>query len=167
MVRAEPGQREPPPLRLQALACRVATVAPGWQVVEGLTSKTQGGETLRVREVWRDNLDDEMDIIRGIVDEYPFVAMDTEFPGVVARPVGQFKNSGEYHYQTLRRGPALGTGLPGPCFGTRCSLVRVSGTVVEGRLQPLHRLLQPGLARTLAYMYRKPEFDSTAPGLAC
>ncbi len=73
------------------------------QVVEGLTSKTQGGETLRVREVWRDNLDDEMDIIRGIVDEYPFIAMDTEFPGVVARPVGQFKNSGEYHYQTLRR----------------------------------------------------------------
>ncbi|KAK9834010.1 hypothetical protein WJX81_002780 [Elliptochloris bilobata] len=71
-------------------------------VVEGLTSKTQGGETLRVREVWRDNLDDEMDIIRGIVDKYPFIAMDTEFPGVVARPVGQFKNSGEYHYQTLR-----------------------------------------------------------------
>ncbi|KDD75431.1 CAF1 family ribonuclease [Helicosporidium sp. ATCC 50920] len=28
--------------------------------------------------------------------------MDTEFPGVVARPVGSFKNSGEYHYQTLR-----------------------------------------------------------------
>jgi CCR4-NOT transcription complex subunit 7/8 len=28
--------------------------------------------------------------------------MDTEFPGVVARPVGNFKNSGEYHYQMLR-----------------------------------------------------------------
>ena len=28
--------------------------------------------------------------------------MDTEFPGVVARPVGQFRNSGAYHYQTLR-----------------------------------------------------------------
>jgi hypothetical protein len=73
------------------------------QVAEGLTSKTQGGETLRVREVWRDNLDEEMDVIRGVVDDYPFIAMDTEFPGVVARPVGQFKNSGEYHYQTLRR----------------------------------------------------------------
>jgi CCR4-NOT transcription complex subunit 7/8 len=28
--------------------------------------------------------------------------MDTEFPGVVARPTGRFLNSGEYHYQTLR-----------------------------------------------------------------
>ena len=101
----------------------MATVGLGWQVVEGLTSKTQGGETLRVREVWRDNLDDEMDIIRGIVDEYPFVAMDTEFPGVVARPVGQFKNSGEYHYQTLRRVPALCTGAPASHLPTRCSSV--------------------------------------------
>ena len=42
-------------------------------------------------------------LIRDVVDEYPFLAMDTEFPGVVARPVGNFKNSGEYHYQTLRQ----------------------------------------------------------------
>ncbi len=37
--------------------------------------------------------------------------MDTEFPGVVARPVGSFKNSGEYHYQTLRRAGFQGWGL--------------------------------------------------------
>ncbi|KAK9810273.1 hypothetical protein WJX72_007739 [[Myrmecia] bisecta] len=43
-----------------------------------------------------------MELVRDIVDDYPFIAMDTEFPGVVARPVGNFKNSGEYHYQTLR-----------------------------------------------------------------
>ena len=36
------------------------------------------------------------------MDSHPYLAMDTEFPGVVARPVGNFKNSGEYHYQTLR-----------------------------------------------------------------
>ncbi|DBA92152.1 hypothetical protein WJX77_001534 [Trebouxia sp. C0004] len=71
-------------------------------VVEGLTCKTPSGETLRVREVWQENLEEEFDLIRDIVDEYPFVAMDTEFPGVVARPVGNFKNSGEYHFQTLR-----------------------------------------------------------------
>lgn len=71
-------------------------------VVEGLTCKTASGETLRVREVWQENLEEEFDLIRDIVDEYPFVAMDTEFPGVVARPVGNFKNSGEYHFQTLR-----------------------------------------------------------------
>lgn len=72
------------------------------QVAEGLTGKTSTGEDLRVREVWQENLDSELEIIRGIVDEYPYIAMDTEFPGVVARPVGNFKNSGEYHYQTLR-----------------------------------------------------------------
>ncbi|KAK9811010.1 hypothetical protein WJX73_005771 [Symbiochloris irregularis] len=71
-------------------------------VVEGLTCQTPSGETLRVREVWQDNLAEEMELIRNIVDDYPFLAMDTEFPGVVARPVGHFKNSGEYHYQTLR-----------------------------------------------------------------
>jgi CCR4-NOT transcription complex subunit 7/8 len=64
--------------------------------------KTKSGQDLRVREVWQENLDEEMEIIRNIVDDYPYLAMDTEFPGVVARPVGPFKNSGEYHYQTLR-----------------------------------------------------------------
>lgn len=72
------------------------------QVAEGLTGKTSTGEDLRVREVWQDNLDSELEIIRDIVDDYPYIAMDTEFPGVVARPVGNFKNSGEYHFQTLR-----------------------------------------------------------------
>jgi CCR4-NOT transcription complex subunit 7/8 len=28
--------------------------------------------------------------------------MDTEFPGVVARPIGSFKTSSDYHYQTMR-----------------------------------------------------------------
>jgi len=70
--------------------------------VEGVTAVTPSGETLRVREVWEDNLEEEMKIIRDCIDEFPFVAMDTEFPGVVARPVGNFKNSSEYHYQTLR-----------------------------------------------------------------
>ena len=72
------------------------------QVLEGLTSKLPSGQTLRVREVWQDNLDEELEAIRSIVDEYPFIAMDTEFPGVVARPVGNFKSSGEFIYQTLR-----------------------------------------------------------------
>mmetsp|Transcript_25695 Transcript_25695/g.35478 ORF Transcript_25695/g.35478 Transcript_25695/m.35478 type:complete len:286 (-) Transcript_25695:15-872(-) len=59
-------------------------------------------ENLRIRDVWADNLDAELDIIREVVDSYPYIAMDTEFPGVVARPVGTFKNSGEHQYQTLR-----------------------------------------------------------------
>jgi CCR4-NOT transcription complex subunit 7/8 len=30
------------------------------------------------------------------------IIQDTEFPGVVARPVGSFRTSGDYQYQTLR-----------------------------------------------------------------
>lgn len=71
-------------------------------MVEGLTGITSTGDTLRVREVWSENLETEMELIRNIVEEYPYIAMDTEFPGVVARPVGNFKNSREYQYKTLK-----------------------------------------------------------------
>lgn len=60
------------------------------------------GGALLIREVWEDNLESEIQLIRDLVDDYPYLAMDTEFPGVVVRPVGSFKSSAEYHYQTLR-----------------------------------------------------------------
>ncbi|CAI9766162.1 unnamed protein product [Fraxinus pennsylvanica] len=59
-------------------------------------------ESIQIREVWADNLDQEFALIRNIVDDYPYIAMDTEFPGIVIRPVGNFKNSSDYHYQTLK-----------------------------------------------------------------
>jgi CCR4-NOT transcription complex subunit 7/8 len=55
-----------------------------------------------IKDVWAHNLEEEMENIRDIVDEFPYVAMDTEFPGVVAQPTGSFKSSADYHYQTLR-----------------------------------------------------------------
>lgn len=60
------------------------------------------GGTLLIREVWEDNLEEEIRLIREIVDDYPYLAMDTEFPGVVVRPVGNFKTTAEYHYETMR-----------------------------------------------------------------
>lgn len=60
------------------------------------------GESIHIREVWNDNLEEEFALIQGIVDSFPYVAMDTEFPGIVLRPVGNFKNNNEYHYQTLK-----------------------------------------------------------------
>ncbi|KAI0061487.1 CAF1-domain-containing protein [Artomyces pyxidatus] len=55
-----------------------------------------------IREVWAPNLEIEMQNIRDVIEKYPYVAMDTEFPGVVARPIGTFKTSSDYHYQTMR-----------------------------------------------------------------
>ncbi|KAL5698890.1 ccr4 associated factor [Ranunculus cassubicifolius] len=59
-------------------------------------------ESIQIREVWNDNLVEEFELIKEIVDAYPYVAMDTEFPGIVLRPVGNFKTSSDYHYQTLK-----------------------------------------------------------------
>jgi len=59
-------------------------------------------EPTMIVNVWEHNLEEEMIKIRGVVERYPYIAMDTEFPGVVARPIGQFRNTSEYHYQSLR-----------------------------------------------------------------
>lgn len=52
-------------------------------ILEGLVGRTAAGETLRVREVWQDNLEAEMSLIESIVEDYPYLAMDTEFPGAL------------------------------------------------------------------------------------
>ncbi|KAH8674070.1 ribonuclease H-like domain-containing protein [Xylariales sp. PMI_506] len=56
----------------------------------------------RIRDVWRHNLNEEMAVLRELVDDYPYVSMDTEFPGIVGRPMGNFLDKSDYHYQTLR-----------------------------------------------------------------
>ena len=76
----------------------------------------------RIREVWRHNLEEEMAVLREVIAKYPYVAMvcttiafsrlfrgqlltraqDTEFPGVVSRPMGGFRGKSDYHYQCLR-----------------------------------------------------------------
>jgi CCR4-NOT transcription complex subunit 7/8 len=63
--------------------------------------KAPNGKMVEIRDVWRDNLDEEMAIIRKVVEKFPYVAMDTEFPGVVARPITD-QYSHDYQYQTLR-----------------------------------------------------------------
>lgn len=58
--------------------------------------------SLVIIDVWAHNLHEEIAKIQELVDYYGYIAMDTEFPGIVARPVGTFKNSNDYHYQTLK-----------------------------------------------------------------
>ncbi|KPJ09115.1 CCR4-NOT transcription complex subunit 7 [Papilio machaon] len=55
-----------------------------------------------IKDVWNYNLHEEFHIIRQIVQKYHWVAMDTEFPGVVARPIGEFRSTADYQYQLLR-----------------------------------------------------------------
>lgn len=53
-------------------------------------------------DVWNNNLDEVFQNIRIIVQTYNYVAMDTEFPGIVAKPLGEFRSSSEYQYQLHR-----------------------------------------------------------------
>mmetsp|Transcript_1937 Transcript_1937/g.4099 ORF Transcript_1937/g.4099 Transcript_1937/m.4099 type:complete len:352 (-) Transcript_1937:463-1518(-) len=59
------------------------------------------GETLEIRNVWAENVEEEMAVLRGVVEKYPYVAMDTEFPGVVAKPVSETFTA-DYHYKSLQ-----------------------------------------------------------------
>mmetsp|Transcript_83700 Transcript_83700/g.233429 ORF Transcript_83700/g.233429 Transcript_83700/m.233429 type:complete len:344 (-) Transcript_83700:190-1221(-) len=56
----------------------------------------------RSQEVWRNNLEDEMMRMSDVAETYQHVAMDTQFPGIVARPTGPFSDYADYNYQTLK-----------------------------------------------------------------
>lgn len=88
------------------ITIRDAQQLPAGVNVQDLSSKhfdgTRYDEDSMIVNVWAKNLHEEFEKIMEIVDDYPYIAMDTEFPGVVARPIGCFKNSHDYHYQTLK-----------------------------------------------------------------
>ncbi|XP_057778010.1 probable CCR4-associated factor 1 homolog 11 isoform X2 [Salvia miltiorrhiza] len=54
-----------------------------------------------IRSVWSGNLDYEFYLIRQLIDLYPFVSMDTEFPGVVIRRHSSYSDPLE-RYHTLK-----------------------------------------------------------------
>ncbi|KAI9727753.1 MAG: hypothetical protein M1834_007992 [Cirrosporium novae-zelandiae] len=56
----------------------------------------------RIREVWGNNLAQEMATLRLLVEKYPYISLDVLFPGITARPMGKFVDKEEYHYQCTR-----------------------------------------------------------------
>lgn len=55
-----------------------------------------------IRDVWESNLEKEMGNIRDLIEKYPFVAMDTEFPGVVSKfNPSEYRTQAEYAYKAV------------------------------------------------------------------
>ncbi|KAF2353907.1 Ribonuclease CAF1 [Trinorchestia longiramus] len=77
-------------------------VARQFVISSNAAAREPTNEECGIREVWKGNLEDEFDTIRQVVKHYPYVAMDTEFPGVVAKPIGEFVSNADFQYQLLR-----------------------------------------------------------------
>lgn len=56
---------------------------------------------ISIRSVWSRNVESEFALIRRLIDQYPYVSMDTEFPGVVFRQDFRQRNPTD-HYKTLK-----------------------------------------------------------------
>lgn len=57
---------------------------------------------IQIIDVWSKNLQNAFEEMRDLIKNYKFLAMDTEFPGVVARPIGNFTSQSTFVYQQLR-----------------------------------------------------------------
>ncbi|EYB92220.1 hypothetical protein Y032_0196g1518 [Ancylostoma ceylanicum] len=66
-----------------------------------LHSLMSGNQEVRIHDVWNSNVEEEFAKMRTLIEDYPFVAMDTEFPGVVATPLGTFKSKEDFNYQQV------------------------------------------------------------------
>lgn len=58
---------------------------------------------ITIRQVWSTNLDEEFELIRQLIDRYPYISMDTEFPGVIYRSTAtDRRRRPSDHYKLLK-----------------------------------------------------------------
>jgi CCR4-NOT transcription complex subunit 7/8 len=63
---------------------------------------TTGQNKIEIREVWAHNFYAEIKMLVELVKTYNYIAMDTEFPGVVVRPQMSYRNNNEYQYALIK-----------------------------------------------------------------
>ncbi|ODQ66246.1 ribonuclease H-like protein [Nadsonia fulvescens var. elongata DSM 6958] len=71
-------------------------------VYNNVNSLNPGNGSRLIQEVWAWNFEEEMKKVRDVIENYKVISLDCKFPGIVARPIGTFHTTNEYHYQTLR-----------------------------------------------------------------
>ena len=67
----------------------------------GSSAALESVTDVEIRDVWADNLDAEMVNVRRLAEKYRYISMDTEFPGIVARPLERMEASA-FYYENVR-----------------------------------------------------------------
>merc|ERR1719447_673830 len=63
---------------------------------------SQRNKPVSIRDVWADNLEEAFDVIQEAILDFPYIAVDTEYPGVLVRPILSYRDKFQYRYFTTK-----------------------------------------------------------------